>query len=236
MWAILKKITERRSELRFDVSLSTKILIDGHPYSADTMDISISGAKLLIDGYDREFRPDENFRLEFSLPSDKNPLRISGRVVKVTPKGNFKNYLHMQFEAINPEVRTRIIDLQKVVSNPIEKRNEMRLFSCLEARIFIKGQSVEAYTKDISASGIRLHFRSPFKFTSGETYKVEIDIPGKRGTIVSSCNVIRVDQQDTKHDNRTIALRFIEMPPQEQHQIRKFIENRKKERNTFGLR
>jgi len=236
MWALFKKITDRRSEARFDVSLTTKMLIDGHPHLADTIDISTSGAKLFIDGYDREFKPDECFRFEFSLPSDQRPLHITGRVVKVTPKGNFKNYLHIQFEAMGSEDRMRIAELQKIVSNPIEKRNEMRLFSCVEARIFIKGQSVEAYSKDISASGIRLQFRAPYKFTSGEKYKVEIDIPGKRGTIVSSCTVIRVDQQDTVHDNRTIALRFIDMPSHEQHQIRKFVEKRKTERNTFGIR
>lgn len=118
---------------------------------------------------------------------------------------------------------------------PSEKRTEARLASCIDAQVWIAGRPITGHTKDISASGVRLHADTSHQFKAGEQYKLELQLPNSQRPIKVTGCVIRVDTQPLSPEKSSVAFHFLDVLPADQKQIREFVLRRRMERKRLDI-
>jgi len=235
MWKLLDRLASRRQEPRFALPVAARIWIRGQPTPATSEDISASGIRLHI-ASPHVFRPDEHYVIEIDLPTQGGTVRTDARVVRIDKELSDGWLISFRFSEMKAEDRERIAALQNVASKPVDRRSEVRLAACISARVSALGTAIPAYTKDISAAGIRLLITSHCRFEVGERYQMEIDLPGERSSVKLSARVTRATREAAQAEKQDIAFLFVQVGERDQARIRNFVYRKEIEHRRLGLR
>lgn len=234
MWAPFKRLFGRRTEFRFVTSITARIWICGHPVSAISEDISASGIKLRV-ALPHPFHVHERYRIEIELPGERTPIVTTGCILNADKLPPDEWLLAFRFEVINADDEERIRNLARTAKKPVDRRVNTRLTACIPTKIWILGKATPAFTKDISASGIRVQVATPCRFKVGEDHRIEIELPKQPTPIRARGRIARIIVEGGPSSKWDIALHLVDLDANDQTRISEYIHRRDMERRKLDL-
>ena len=100
--------------------------------------------------------------------------------------------------------------------------------------ILIYGQT-PAFTKDTSASGIRVQVATPCRFKVGEHHRIEIELPKQPTPIRARGRIARIIVEGGPSSKWDIALHLVDMDANDQTRISEYVHRRDMERRKLDL-
>ena len=100
-------------------------------------------------------------------------------------------------------------------------RRSPRLDVVLKVRFETKEDFQEALIHNISQMGVYLVTDTPFDVAY--QFLIEINLPNNKGELKGTCEVIWVNQIETKDYPKGMGVRFVELAPQDQEILEEYL-------------